>query len=636
MPGEGPRAMLTPDDVYLLNEGTHTRLYDKLGAHIIETEDQRGLRFAVWAPNAREVSVIGEFNGWRPGANPLSPHASSGIWEGFVPGVGAGTAYKYHIASRENGYEVEKADPFAFHTEVPPRTASVAWDLDGYSWGDGAWMAGRGAKSALGAPVSIYELHIGSWMRGDGDRPLTYRELAERLPAYAKDLGFTHVEFMPVMEHPFHGSWGYQVTGFFAPTSRYGTPQDFMFLVDRLHQAGIGVILDWVPSHFPTDQHGLGYFDGTHLYEHADPRRGFHPDWGTFTFNYGRNEVRSFLLSNAMFWLEVFHADGLRVDAVASMLYRDYSRNPGEWVPNEHGGREDEEAIGFLRQLNTAVYGAIPDAQTIAEESTAWPGVSRPAHFGGLGFGYKWDMGWMHDTLQYLAEDPINRKYHHGEITFRMVYGYTENFVLPLSHDEVVHGKGSLLTKMPGDDWQKFGNLRLLLAYQWAMPGKKLLFQGGEIGQWGEWNHDRSLDWHLLEWEPHRGIQALVRALNAAYRETPALHAGDCDPAGFEWIEGGDAERSTLTFLRRSPDGRDLVVCAFNFTPVPRHNVRIGVPQPGHWQEILGGDAREFGGSGITNAGGVDSVPLPAHGRFDSVLVTLPPLAATFFRWRPG
>jgi 1,4-alpha-glucan branching enzyme len=623
----GTRSPLTDQDIYLFNEGTHSRLYERMGSHI---RPEGGVSFAVWAPDADAVSVIGDFNGWRPGANALAPRGTSGIWEGSVEGIGQGTIYKYHVSSRFNGYRAEKADPFAIHHETPPKTGSIVWH-PGYDWQDAAWMASRGKQASLDRPVSIYELHAGSWMRGEGDRVLTYRELAERLPEYATRLGFTHVELLPVMEHPFYGSWGYQVTGFFAPTSRFGTPQDFMYLVEKLHEAGIGVILDWVPSHFPTDVHGLGFFDGTHLFEHADPRRGFHPDWETFVFNYGRNEVRSFLLSSAMCWLDVFHADGLRVDAVASMLYLDYSRKEGEWIPNRYGGREDIDAIEFLRQLNTTVYGADPSVQTYAEESTAWPMVSRPTYTGGLGFGYKWDMGWMHDTLKYMSEDPVHRKYHHNQLTFRMVYGYTENFVLPLSHDEVVHGKGSLVAKMPGDDWQKFANLRLLYSYQWAQPGKKLLFQGGEIGQWSEWRHDHSIDWHLLEWADHRGVQELVTDLNHAYREWPALYEGDCDPSGFEWLDVHDSDQSTLSFVRKSKDGRGLAVCAFNFTPVPRHNFRLGVPARGYWREVLNTDAEKYGGSGMGNYGGVESVPVPAHGRHDSIVVTLPPLAGVWF-----
>ncbi|HLY38900.1 MAG TPA: 1,4-alpha-glucan branching protein GlgB, partial [Candidatus Binatia bacterium] len=488
---EARLTLLTDQDLHLFNEGTHLALADKLGAHPGVVDGVDGTFFAVWAPNAQAVSVIGDFNGWRPSRDALRPRATSGIWEGFIPGVRRGARYKYHVASRLDGYRVDKADPFAFHDEVPPATASIVWPLD-YEWGDGEWIATRAGRNALGAPLAIYELHLGSWRRvpGEGNRSLGYREIAPLLADYVAAAGFTHVELLPIMEHPFFGSWGYQTTGYFAPTSRYGTPQDLMFLIDHLHQRGIGVILDWVPSHFPTDEHGLGYFDGTHLYEHGDPRQGFHPDWNSFIFNYGRNEVRSFLLSSALFWLERYHADGLRVDAVASMLYLDYSRKPGEWIPNDHGGRENLAAIDFLRRLNTSVYERCPSVQTYAEESTAWPMVSRPTYVGGLGFGFKWDMGWMHDTLAYMALDPVHRKFHHGQLTFRMIYAFNENFVLPLSHDEVVYGKGSLLAKMPGDDWQKRANLRLLYAYQWSQPGKKLLFMGGELGQPWEWNHD--------------------------------------------------------------------------------------------------------------------------------------------------
>ena len=489
---------------------------------------QSGTYFAVWAPDARKVSVIGDFNGWNRTSHPLQPRGQSGIWEGFVPGVGKGALYKYHIKSRYRGYKVDKADPFGFYHETPPKTASIVWDI-GYNWGDKEWLEKRHGHNALDAPMAIYEVHLGSWRRvpEEDNRPLTYRELAPQLAEYVKQMGFTHVEFLPVMEHPFFGSWGYQTTGYFAPTSRYGTPQDFMFLIDYLHQHDIGVILDWVPSHFPTDEHGLGFFDGTHLYEHAYPQKGFHPDWSSYIFNYGRNEVQSFLLSSALFWLDKYHVDGLRVDAVASMLYLDYSRKNGEWMPNKYGGRENLEAIAFLRRFNEEVYKNYPDVQTIAEESTAWPMVSRPTYVGGLGFGMKWDMGWMHDTLEYITKDPIYRKYHHNELTFRMLYAFTENFVLPLSHDEVVHGKGSLLGKMPGDDWQKFANLRLLLGYMYAQPGKKLLFMGAELGQWQEWHHDESLDWHLLEYQRHAGIKKWVEDLNRLYRSEPALYELD-------------------------------------------------------------------------------------------------------------
>jgi 1,4-alpha-glucan branching enzyme len=495
--------LLSDHDLYLFNEGSHLRLYDHLGAHPTTVDGIEGTYFAVWAPDAERVTLMGDFNGWDKDGPALTPRATSGIWEGFVPGITRGALYKYHIRSRHQGYRAEKADPFALATEIPPRTGSIVWGLE-YDWADGAWMEERRKRNSLDAPMSIYEVHLGSWRRvaEDDNRSLSYRELAEQLVDYVRDMGFTHVELMPIMEHPFFGSWGYQITGYFAPSSRFGTPQDLMYLIDRLHQNGIGVILDWVPSHFPTDEHGLGFFDGTHLYEHADPRQGFHPDWNSFIFNYGRAEVRSFLLSNALFWLEKYHVDGLRVDAVASMLYLDYSRKEGEWIPNKYGGRENLEAIDFLRRFNSEVYQAHQDVQTVAEESTAWPMVSRPTYVGGLGFGAKWDMGWMHDTLQYISRDPIHRRYHHNELTFRMIYAFNENFVMPLSHDEVVHGKGSLIGKMPGDDWQKFANLRLLYTYLYAQPGKKLLFMGGELGQWSEWQHDASLEWHLLEFEP--------------------------------------------------------------------------------------------------------------------------------------
>jgi 1,4-alpha-glucan branching enzyme len=629
---------LTDHDLYLFNEGTHYRIFEKLGSHLDEEEGVSGVRFGVWAPDADRVSVVGDFNGWQPGAHPLAAVGGSGIWGGFVRGLGKGTIYKYHVQSRFNGYRVDKADPYAVHHETPPKTASVVWDLD-YVWGDGAWMAKRREGAGYDAPLSIYEVHLGSWRRDPAapNRFLTYRELAETLPAYVAEMGFTHVEFLPVMEHPFYGSWGYQVTGFFAPTSRYGTPQDFMHLIDRLHRAGVEVILDWVPSHFPTDEHGPGFFDGTHLFEHSDPRQGFHPDWKSSIFNYGRNEVRSFLLSNAMFWLERYHADGLRVDAVASMLYLDYSRKAGEWVPNVYGGRENLEAIDFLRRLNKDVYEAHADAVTVAEESTSWPMVSRPLYVGGLGFGYKWDMGWMHDTLRYVGRDPVFRKYHHNELTFRMLYAWFENFVLPLSHDEVVHGKSSLIGKMPGDEWRKRANLRLLFGYMYGQAAKKLLFMGSEIGQWAEWNHDRSLDWHLLEYPAHRGIQRWVRDLNHVYRSEKALHELDCHPDGFEWVDCNDSDQSVVALLRRGRTTEDLVVVACNFTPVPRPGYRLGVPRGGRWEEILNSDADVYGGSGYGNYGGVEADHHATHGRPFSISVALPPLAAVFFRSRaPG
>ncbi|OGR90696.1 MAG: 1,4-alpha-glucan branching enzyme [Elusimicrobia bacterium RBG_16_66_12] len=626
-------SLLTDLDLYLFNEGTHARLYDKLGAHPAVVDGLTGTFFAVWAPASKKVHVMGDFNGWSKTKHALKPRASSGIWEGFVPGVGQGAVYKYWIQSSHGGFKAEKADPVGFRQEEPPRTASVVWDL-GYEWGDADWMKSRARRNAIGAPLSIYEAHLGSWRRvpEQGDRALTYREIAPLLADHVKKLGFTHVELLPVMEHPFYGSWGYQTTGYYAPTARYGNPQDFMFLVDFLHREGVGVILDWVPSHFPTDGHGPAYFDGTHLYEHADPRQGFHPDWKSSIFNYSRNEVRAFLTSNALFWLDKFHADGLRVDAVASMLYLDYSRKEGEWIPNRFGGRENLEAIDFLKKLNETVYLHHPDAQMIAEESTAWGGVSRPTYAGGLGFGLKWDMGWMHDTLSYMRKDPVHRRYHQNEITFRAIYQFHENFVMPLSHDEVVHGKGSLIDQMPGDDWRKFANLRLLYAWQWAMPGKKLLFMGCEFGQRQEWSHERSLDWHLLDYEPHKGLMRWVSRLNRVYRSESALYERDCDPSGFEWVDAADADNSVLSFLRKGSDPAETVLCVFNFTPVPRPDYRVGVPAPGWWQELADSDASEFGGSGVTLGGGVQADKEPWHGRQWSVKLQLPPLAAVFLK----
>ncbi|HXG36967.1 MAG TPA: 1,4-alpha-glucan branching protein GlgB, partial [Dehalococcoidia bacterium] len=574
--------LLSDDDIYLFNEGSHFNLYEKLGSHILSSDGQTAVYFAVWAPDAREVSVIADFNGWQPQSHPLRPRGVSGIWEGVIPEARRGQAYKYHVVSRYHGYQVDKSDPFAFYAETPPRTASIIWDTE-YEWEDQEWMRQRGERNRMESPIAIYEVHLGSWLRpgAPGKQFLSYREIAPRLAEYVQRLGFTHVEFLPVMEHPFYGSWGYQTTGYFAPTSRYGSPQDFMYLIDYLHRHGIGVILDWVPSHFPNDEHGLGFFDGTHLYEHSDPRLGFHPDWNSFIFNYGRNEVRSFLISSALFWLHKYHVDGLRVDAVASMLYRDYSRREGEWLPNKYGGRENLEAIDLLRRLNSEVYRVFPDVQTIAEESTAWPMVSRPTYLGGLGFGLKWDMGWMHDTLGYFHRDPVHRKFHHGELTFRMIYAFTENFALPLSHDEVVHGKGSLLAQMPGDDWQKFANLRLLFSYMYAQPGKKLLFMGSELAQWREWEHDSGLDWHLLQYEPHQGVQRMVETLNRIYQREPALYEMDCQAAGFEWIDCNDAEQSALSFLRKGMREEEAIAVVCNFTPVPRFNYRIGVPRGG-------------------------------------------------------
>jgi 1,4-alpha-glucan branching enzyme len=616
-------SLLSDQDLYLFNEGTHVRLWEKLGAHSVEG----GAYFAVWAPNAERVSVIGDFNDWDPSRHPLRFRDRSGVWEGVVAGITRGTRYKYRVASRYGGYRIDKADPFGLLHEAPPQTASRLWSLE-YVWGDGAWMAERAARDVHGKPVSVYEMHLGSWRRSPEtpNLPLGYRDLAEPLAAYARDTGFTHVELLPLMEHPFYGSWGYQITGYFAPTARYGTPQDLMFLVDTLHRHGIGVILDWVPSHFPTDAHGLGFFDGTHLFEHGDPRQGFHPDWQSFIFNYGRNEVRSFLLSNALFWLEQYHADGLRVDAVASMLYLDYSRREGEWIPNRYGGRENLDAIDFLRRFNERVYEHQPGVQTTAEESTSWPAVSRPTYLGGLGFGFKWDMGWMHDTLDYMAREPVHRKFHHTALTFRGLYATSENFVLPLSHDEVVHGKGSLINKMSGDRWQRFANLRLLLGYMWTLSGKKLLFMGGELAQWREWNHDTSLDWHLLDEPEHAGVQRWVRDLNAAYRGESALHELDCQADGFAWIDCSDAVQSTLLYLRRGRAAGDVVVVACNFTPVPRHGFRVGVPNAGWWHELLNSDAAPYGGSGQGNFGGVSSDAVAWHGHAQSLVVMLPPL----------
>jgi 1,4-alpha-glucan branching enzyme len=627
---EQTSSLLTEEDLYLWNEGTHYRLYEKLGAHPTD----EGTHFAVWAPSADEVSVVGDWNGWNPASDPLQARGVSGIWEGFIPGARHTSAYKYRIVNGD--YQVDKADPFGYHHETPPNTASKIWDID-YQWQDDEWMRGRAERNSLDAPISVYEVHLGSWRRGEENRPLTYRELADQLPRYARDLGFTHIELLPITEHPFYGSWGYQTTGYFAPTSRYGTPQDFMALVEACHREGIGVVLDWVPSHFPNDEHGLGLFDGTHLFEHSDPKQGYHPDWGTLIYNYGRTEVPSFLISNALFWLDKYHIDGLRVDAVASMLYLDYSRKEGEWSPNIHGGRENLEAIAFLRRFNETVYLSYPDVQTIAEESTAWPMVSRPTFLGGLGFGMKWDMGWMHDTLEYMSADSIYRSYRHHELTFRAVYAFTENFMLPLSHDEVVHGKGSLLGKMPGDEWQKFANLRVLLCEMWTQPGKKLLFMGGELAQGTEWAHEGQVDWGLADREANRGISRLVGDLNRVYKDYPALHETDCVPEGFEWAVVNDSEASVLAYFRRASNGETLLV-VHNLTPVPRDAYRIGVPGPGRWVEVLNSDSEIYGGSGQGNMGGVDTGPLsvPHHGRPESIDLTLPPLATLVFKQFPG
>jgi 1,4-alpha-glucan branching enzyme len=627
------QSVLSEFDRYLFAEGTFQRAYERLGAHLVARDGQRGVQFAVWAPNAKLVSVIGDFNKWNTSANPMEP-TSAGIWETFIPHVRQGDAYKYHIESTYQGYQVDKADPYCFAAEIRPQTASRVWDLGSYSWQDDSWMAGRAKLNSLDAPISIYEVHLGSWrrVREEGDRWLTYREIAPLLADYVHAAGFTHVELLPVMEHPFDGSWGYETTGYFAPTSRFGSPTDFMYFVDYLHQHNIGVILDWVPAHFPKDEAGLGYFDGTHLYEHADPRKGEHPDWNTFVFNYGRNEVRSFLISNALFWLDKYHVDGLRVDAVAAMLYLDYGRRDGEWIPNRYGGKENIEALEFLRSFNEQVYAAFPSVMTIAEESTAWPQVSRPNYVGGLGFGLKWNMGWMHDMLEYMSQDPVFRSYHHNQITFSLVYAWSENFVLPFSHDEVVYGKGSLLRKMPGDEWQKFANLRLLYGFMFGHPGKKLLFMGSEFGQWSEWNHDSAVDWHLLESPLHSGLARWVRDLNTLYRGQPALHELDFDAGGFAWVDCNDIQRSVVSFLRRARNPEDQVLFVCNFTPVVRQNYRVGVPREGFWKEVLNSDAPLYGGGGQGNFGGLEAVALPNHGQPYSLNMTLPPLGIVVYQ----
>jgi 1,4-alpha-glucan branching enzyme len=627
-------AVLGEQDLYLFGEGNHLRLYDKLGAHPMEHEGVAGTSFAVWAPNASRVSVIGDFNFWDGRRHAMRKHPGVGVWEIFIPEVGEGAPYKYEIKGPNGDLLPQKADPFGFQAEKLPGKASVVHDPSLYEWGDAAWMGERESKTALDAPMATYEVHLGSWRRNPDGSYYTYTQLVDELVPYVVEMGYTHVEFLPPTEHPFDGSWGYQPLGLYAPTSRFGTPDDFKRLVDAFHQAGIGVIMDWVPAHFPEDPHGLGLFDGTHLYEHADPRQGRHPDWGTLVFNYGRGEVRNYLLANALFWVSEYHVDGLRVDAVASMLYLDYSREQGEWVPNVHGGNENLEAVAFLQRTNELVFGQHPGATTLAEESTAWPMVSRPTSMGGLGFGYKWNMGWMHDSLQYMSEDPINRRYHHNEITFSLVYAFNENFVLPLSHDEVVHGKRSLIDKMPGDDWQKFANLRAYYGFMYTHPGKQLLFMGGELAQRCEWNHDTSLDWHLLEEPPHMGVQTLVRDLNAIYSATPALYEVDFEPAGFAWIEGGDIENSVVSFLRRGISDLAIVVC--NFTPVVRQGYRIGVPEGGTYEEAINTDDTSYGGSGVRNSEGVSAEKVPAHGRQYSLSLTLPPLATIILKKATG
>ena len=628
--------VLTDYDLHLFGEGTFLRAFEKLGAHRVTAGGMVGIHFAVWAPNAAQVSLIGDFNGWDGRVHPMRNLGPSGVWEIFIPGLADGEKYKYQIRTR-NGALVKKADPYGVSFEVPPQSASVVCDISTYVWHDTEWMATRDSfNSWLERPMSVYEVHLGSWERvpEDGNRFLTYRELADRLVPYVQESGFTHVEFLPVMEHPFSGSWGYQVLGFFAPTSRFGPPEDFKYLVDAFHRAGIAVILDWVPGHFPKDEHGLARFDGTALYEHADPRQGEHQDWGTLIFNYGRNEVRTFLLSNALFWLEEYHVDGLRVDAVASMLYLDYSRTAGEWIPNRFGGRENLDAIAFLQQLNTLTHGEHPGTITAAEESTSWPGVSRPVYLGGLGFTYKWNMGWMHDMLQYTHQDSIHRRWHHNKITFSALYMHSENFILPFSHDEVVHGKGAMLDKMPGDPWQKHATLRTLYGYMYAHPGKKLMFMGCEFAQWREWNHDRSLDWHLLNDPPHAGMRRFIQDLNAQYRTERPLYETDADGEGFRWIDCNDNENSVVSLVRYARDRRDFLVTIFNFTPVPRAEYRIGVPEPGYYAEVLNSDAGFYGGSNVGNGGGVHSEPVAAHGFEQSIRLHVPPLGCLYLKLR--
>ncbi|HZJ32520.1 MAG TPA: 1,4-alpha-glucan branching protein GlgB [Vicinamibacterales bacterium] len=622
------RQILTDYDLHLFNEGTHYRAWQKFGSHRTTVDGVSGVHFAVWAPNARRVSVIGDFNRWDGRTHVMTSLASSGVWEIFVPGLTEGACYKYEVLT-PGGHLLEKADPYAQRFEVPPNSASIIWTEGRYEWGDQEWLRDRPSFAGWHErPMSIYEVHLGSWRRipEEGNRFLSYRELAETLVPYVREMGYTHIELMPVMEHPFSGSWGYQVIGFFAPTSRFGTPDDFRYFVDQCHRHGVGVILDWVPGHFPKDHHGLAYFDGTALYEHADPRQGEHKDWGTLIFNYGRNEVRTFLMSNALFWLEEFHVDGLRVDAVASMIYLDYSRQPGEWIPNQYGGRENLEAVSFLQQLNTETHGRMPGTITVAEESTAWPAVSRPTYVGGLGFTYKWNMGWMHDILEYAKEDPVHRRWHHGEVTFSMLYAFTENFVLPFSHDEVVHGKRAMLDKMPGDLWQKHATLRALYGYMFGHPGKKLQFMGGEFGQWSEWNVESSLDWHLLDHPLHQGLRRWVQDLNHTYQREASLHQVDFEPAGFSWIDCNDNENSVVSMIRRARNPHDFTVMLTNFTPVPRPGYRIGVPEGGWYRELLNSDGEMYGGSNMGNGGGLLADDQPSHGFNHSLTVTVPPL----------
>jgi 1,4-alpha-glucan branching enzyme len=627
-------ALLSEFDLHLIGEGTHYQLYECLGAHVREIDGVRGVQFAVWAPNALRVSVVGDFNTWDGRVYPMRSRGSCGVWEIFLPEIGEGEVYKFEVRSRLGPTPFMKADPYAFHAELRPCSGSIVASLDSHRWNDSAWMESRRNRNWLAEPVSFYEVHAASWRRKDGHQWLSYRELAEQLIPYVKQMGFTHIELLPIMEHPFDGSWGYQTVGYFAATSRFGSPDDFMYFVDRCHQEGLGVVLDWTPAHFPNDSHGLAQFDGSHLYEHADPRMGQHPDWGTAVFNYGRTEVQNFLVANALFWLDKYHLDGLRVDAVASMLYLDYSRQAGEWIPNEFGGRENLAAIALIKRMNEAVHARYPGTLTIAEESTSWPAVSRPTYVGGLGFSLKWNMGWMHDTLDYFSKDPIHRRFHHGGLTFSMLYAFTENFVLPFSHDEVVHGKGSLINKMPGDLWQQFANLRLLYSYMYAHPGKKLLFMGAELGQRSEWNHDTALEWELLQFPQHRGIQRLLSDLNALLRREPALHQQDFDWQGFEWLDCNDADNSILTFIRRAANPADFLVVAVNFTPVVRESYRVGVPEPGYYAELFNSDAEEYSGSGQGNLGGVSAEPTPWGGRPFSLNLRLPPLAALILKKR--
>jgi len=624
--------LLTDFDLHLHLQGSHWRTYEKLGAQIVSSGKTPAVSFAVWAPNAQCISVIGDFNGWDRGANPLHSRGDAGVWELTVSGVQKGACYKFYIENRDTGEGFEKADPYAFYAEQPPKTASRVWSLDSHQWKDDSWMKARAEQGLLSSAMSIYEVHLGSWRRTLEEEFLTYRDLAEQLPEYMDEMGFTHLQLLPITEHPFDASWGYQPTSYFAPTSRFGPPEDFMLLVDRLHEKGIGVILDWVPAHFPEDGHGLAKFDGTGLFEHVDPREGFHPDWNTLIFNYGRTEVTNFLISSALFWCEQYHIDGLRLDAVASMLYRDYSRSEGEWIPNCYGGRENLEAINFLKTLNEAVYSQFPGVTTIAEESTSWPMVSRPTYAGGLGFGFKWNMGWMNDVLHYMSREPVHRCHHQNELTFSMLYAFHENFILPLSHDEVVHGKGSLVQRMPGDLWQKFANLRLLFGYMFGHPGKKLLFMGGEFAQFDEWCHGRSLDWHLLDFPFHQGVQNWVRDLNTTLRSTPALHQNDVDWSGFEWVDCSDHQQSVLSFLRFSDHWEDMMLVVCNFTPVVRHDYAIGVPRGGWWREVLNSDAECYGGSNVGNCGGRDAEHYSTHGREYTLKLSLPPLSTVFLR----